>query len=124
MCRQVVHDQEVAGSDLFGKRVGDETFEDQRVHRAINHQRGNHALRRQRPDKSGGVPMTVGFQDGQALAHESITTGGVHVGGEGGFIQNDQTARFITGNASLLGSVGLDYVRPLLLSGHHRFFYW
>lgn len=123
MCRKVVHDQEVAGSDVLDKRVSDVTFEDQRIHRAINNQRCNHALRGQRSHKCGGVPMTVGFKDGQALALGSITTVRVHVCGEGGFIQNNQTARFFTGNASVPSSAGLDLVRPFLLSGHNRFFY-
>ena len=43
--------------DFLGKGVGDVAFEDQRVHRSIDHQRGNHALRRQHPYKGGGVPM-------------------------------------------------------------------
>ncbi len=86
VCRKIVHDQEVVGSDFLGKRVADVNFEAQRVHAAIDHQRGNHALRPPIPHKSGGGPMTMGFVNSQAFALGSITTGGVYVGGVSGFI--------------------------------------
>ena len=83
---------------------------------------GNHTCRRQCSHKSGGVPMTVGFEDRQALALGRMNTGRVQVGGEGGFIHYDQAPRFFAGNASALGLAGLDHVRPLLLSGQNRSF--
>jgi len=81
---------------------------------------GNHALWRQRSHKSGGI--AVGFEDGQALALGSITTGRVPVGGEGGFIQHDRPAQFFAGNASAPGLADFDHIRPLLLAGITSFF--
>ena len=66
--------------------------------------------------------MAEGFEDGQAFALGSITAGRVHVGGEGGFIQNDQPAQFFASNASVPSIAGFDHIRPLLLSGDNRFF--
>ena len=66
--------------------------------------------------------MAVWFEDGQALALGSITTGRVPVGGEGGFIQHDRPAQFFAGNASAPGLADFDHSRPLLLAGITSFF--
>ena len=119
---EIVDDDDVAGRQARDEAAIEVGEEDIAVHRPIDDERGDEAVRAQPADKGGDLPMAVRDAADQALAAAAPATDGRHVRARPGLVDEDETARIKQGLsrdplAARRGDVG-----ALLLGRVHDFF--
>jgi len=90
VARQVVHDDDIAGSKLWQQHLGDIGFEPVAVDRSIQHHRRNHAGHAQSRNQRGGLAVAVGEAHPQPLAFLAAAMAAGHVGGRPRLVDEDQ----------------------------------
>jgi len=119
---QIVHDDDISGLESGGEELLGPDPEGLAVHGAIKRQGCGDAVVAKCCEEGGGAPVTVrGFRQ-QSLADRTAPAAAHHVGGEAGFVDEDEAVDIE--DWLLLNPVfpsGLD-VRPVLLGCVKGFF--
>ena len=114
---QVVHDDDIAHAQFGSKDALDIGLEGEPIDRAVEHERRNHAARRQAGDESRRFPVAVGNANPQPLAAAAAAVGPSHVGRSPGLIDEDQAFGIEIELAFEPGFAPLQDVGAVLLRG-------
>ncbi len=122
VCRQIVHDDDIAGRQCRRQHLLDIGHEGGAVHGAVEHHGCGHALQPERADEGGGLPVPVRDRGAASGAAWRAAIGPGHLGRGTGLIDEDQPLRIEIGLVLEPGLPPTRNVRPLLLAGVRGFF--
>jgi hypothetical protein len=119
---QVVHDDDVAGSELGDKNPLDIGLEGLAVDRPREHEGRDHAAEREGRDDGGRLPVPVRHADPQPFAAPGAAMGAGHVRLRPGLVDEHQASGIEVGLRLEPGLAPLQDVRTVLLAGVRRLF--
>ena len=122
MAGQIVHDDDIAGSQDGNHELLDIGAKARSIHWAVEYARRLNSIDAERGDKCRRLPMSPGHAGDQALPARTAAIAARHIGCRTGFIDEDQAFWVQVGLAHTPLIASLGDIRPILLGGALRLF--
>lgn len=119
---QVVHDDDVAGFEVWYEELFDPAQKGRTVHRTIKDQRSDDPVVAQTRGKGRCRPVATGSFGHQALPAQAPSAQRCHIGSSPGLIDKDQLVRVQRMLRALPEPAGKGNIRAILFTGVQRFF--